>query len=265
MLEFAVPLYFHLTKIMNVCDVILLLMSIMYEQIIGGCLTGTIQFIIFQSMAIWKISSLIMVTVYCIGVQEFCNTPSPSELLKNRRYKTTIPAVTRNTTTMKQLGRVFSKRQDYVGHDAHAKELPPLLPQQPVYLQKASNVSLWQSARVISTTGENTSRSYVISTPDGAKYWQNRLMLQWRVIPDERLPVPPKANSINIDTLLVLSSESDSPQAHTPLSTNNNKVISTKTQKSPHKEGTLNEWPKRTIIKLTRYSDVNSLTNVLSV
>ena len=51
-------------------------------------------------------------------------------------------------------------------------------------------------------------------------------MLWQRVIPDEKLQVPPKASSMNIVAPRVQASQlskSDSPQVHIPLSTNNNK------------------------------------------
>ena len=70
-----------------------------------------------------------------------------------------------------QQWNILSKGQKYAGHDAHAKELPLLPPQQPVWLQKAPIVSLCQHAIMIPTPGDSTPRSYVVSTPDSAKYW----------------------------------------------------------------------------------------------
>ena len=131
------------------------------------------------------------------------NTSSLAELLENRRYKTTILAVTRASYNSEAIQQSLLKRQENAGHDAHTKELPQLLPQQPVWLQKAHNTSQWQPATVISTPVESTSRSYVVSTPDDAKYWWNRLMLWQWVIPDEELQVPPKATSANISASIV--------------------------------------------------------------
>ena len=104
-------------------------------------------------------------------------TPSLAHLLGNRRYKTTLPAIIRASYNSETVWWSLQKRQEYAGNDAHAKELPQLLPQQPVWPQKAPNTSQWQPATVISTPGESTPRSYVVFTPDGVKYWQNRLML----------------------------------------------------------------------------------------
>ena len=42
------------------------------------------------------------------------------------------------TRDIENIGSLL-KKQKYAGHDAHAKELPPLLLQQPVWLQKAAN------------------------------------------------------------------------------------------------------------------------------
>ena len=141
------------------------------------------------------------------------------------------------------------KREEHAGHDAHAKELQPLLPQQLEWLQKAPNVSLWQPAIVISTPSENTARSYVVSIPDGAKYQQNRLMLQQKVIPHEKLPVPPKPTSVIMNALLIRSelhpNESDSPPVKNPMNTNNNKGGSTG---CPPKS-TINLVPKKDIFE----------------
>ena len=81
------------------------------------------------------------------------NTPSQAELLRNRMYKTTLPAVTRVSYNGETVWQSLLKWQEYAGHDALAKELPQLVPQQPVWLQKAPNISLWQLATVISTPG----------------------------------------------------------------------------------------------------------------
>ena len=200
------------------------------------------------------------------------NTPSPAELLGNRRYKTTLPAITRASYNSEAVWQNLLKRQEYAGHDAHAKELPRLLPQQPIWLQEAPNTSHWQPATVISTPGESTPRSYVVSIKDGAKYWHNRLMLQQRVIPDEELKVPPKASSVNVGAPRIQApqlSKSDSLQAQIPLSTNNNKGSSPKpTQDLVHakdEEGIEKERPKRTMVKPIRYRDVNSITNNIFV
>ena len=164
------------------------------------------------------------------------NTPSPAELLGNRKCKSNLPAITRASYNSEAVWQSLLRRQEYAGHDAHAKELPQLLPQQPVWLQKAPNTSHCQPATVMSTPGENTPRSYVVSTQDGAKYQWNQLMLQQRVIPDEKLKVPPKASSVNIGAPRIQAPQlhkSDSPQVQIPLSTNNNKGSSPKSPPKP--------------------------------
>ena len=204
------------------------------------------------------------------------NTPSLAELLGDRRYKTTLPAITRASYNSEAVWQSLLKRQEYAGHDAHAKELPQLLPQQPVWLQKAPNTSHWQPAALISTPGESTPRSYVVSTQDGAKYRHNRLVLWQRVIPDEKLKVPLKASSVNLGAPRIQApqlSKSDSPQVQISLSTNNNKGSSTKSPPKPtqdlvhtkDEEGIEKGRPKRTIVKPIRYRDVNSITNNIFV
>ena len=78
------------------------------------------------------------------------NTPSPAELPENRRYKTALPAITRASYNSEATWQSLQKRQEYAGHNAHAKELLQLLPQQPVWLQKAPNTIQQQPATVIS-------------------------------------------------------------------------------------------------------------------
>ena len=97
-------------------------------------------------------------------------------------------------------------------------------------------------------------------------------MLQQRVIPDEKLKVPPKASSVNIGAPRIQApqlSKSDSPQVHIPLSTDNNKGSS---PQSPPKITCIQRMKrhckgktKRTIIIPIRYTDVNSITNIISV
>ena len=61
-------------------------------------------------------------------------------------------------------------------------------------------------------------------------------MLWQGVIPDEKLPVPPKATSVNIGAPIVQApqlSKGDSPKVHTPIYTDNNKGSSTKSAPKP--------------------------------
>ena len=101
-------------------------------------------------------------------------------------------------------------------------------------------------------------------------------MLQQRVIPDEKLKVPPKTSSVNLGAPMIQApqlSKSDSPQAQIPLSTDNNKGSSPKSPPKPTQdlvhakdgEGITKGRPKRTIVKPIRYRDVNSITNNIFV
>ena len=95
------------------------------------------------------------------------------------------------------------------------------------------------------------------------------------MIPDEKLPVPPKATSVNIGAPIVQTPkvrESDVLQVQNPLNTDNNRGSSTQTPPKPthnlvltkDKEGTSSARPKRTIIKPIRYKDINSISNNVS-
>ena len=100
-------------------------------------------------------------------------------------------------------------------------------------------------------------------------------MLQQRVIPDEKLKVPPKASSVNLGAPRIQApqlSKSDSPQVQIS-STDNNKGSSHKSPPKPTQdlvhakkgEGIEKGRPKRTIVKPIRYRDVNSITNNIFV
>ena len=58
------------------------------------------------------------------------NAPSLAWPLGNRRYKTTLPAVTKAPYNSEEVRQSLSRMQEYDEHDAHVKELQPLLPQQ---------------------------------------------------------------------------------------------------------------------------------------
>ena len=56
------------------------------------------------------------------------STSSAAKLLGNRKYKKTFPAITKAPYNTEVVWQSLLKRKEYVGHDANAKELPPLLP-----------------------------------------------------------------------------------------------------------------------------------------
>ena len=106
-----------------------------------------------------------------------------------------------------------------------------------VWLPKTPNVSLWQPATVIATPGENAPRSYVLSTFRWCQLLDEEVDVMGRVIPDERLPAPQKAISVDVGAPLInwapYLSKSDSPWALSSISNNNyNKVAQQCTHKS---------------------------------
>ena len=72
-------------------------------------------------------------------------------------------------------------------------------------------------------------------------------MLWQRVIPDEKLLVPPKASSVNMSALLIRidlhSNGHDSPQVQNPMNTDNNKGGSILSPPKP----TINLLPKKDV------------------
>ena len=92
--------------------------------------------------------------------------PSPGELLQSRQLKTTLSAIIRPPANNESIRAYLQSRQHYTNHNAHAKQLPQLLPKQPVWVQNTLTKQ-WYKAVVNSKT--ETPKSYVVSTPDGDK------------------------------------------------------------------------------------------------
>ena len=60
--------------------------------------------------------------------------PSPGKLLQNRQMKTALPAIIRPPANNESIRASLQSKQGYTYHDAHAKELPQLLPKQHVWV-----------------------------------------------------------------------------------------------------------------------------------
>ena len=54
--------------------------------------------------------------------------PSPAELLHNRKLRTTLPGIIKPSADSEEVRASLQVRQVVTHHDAHAKELPQLLP-----------------------------------------------------------------------------------------------------------------------------------------
>ena len=61
-------------------------------------------------------------------------TPSPAELLHNRKLRTTLLGIIKPSADSEEVRASLQVRQVVTHHDAHAKELPQLLPKQPVWV-----------------------------------------------------------------------------------------------------------------------------------
>ena len=83
---------------------------------------------------------------------------------QNRQLRTTLPAIKlkANSETVKVSPQT---RQKHSRYDAHAKELPQLLPTQPVRLQDPQSKKWSISGEVLSRT--ETDHSYLVKTPKG--------------------------------------------------------------------------------------------------
>ena len=91
-------------------------------------------------------------------------TPSPVELLHNRKLRTTPPGIIKPSADSKEVRASLQARQGVKHHDVHAKELQQLLPKQPVQVQNTLT-KRWERG-VIKSQAE-TPRFYIMQTAQG--------------------------------------------------------------------------------------------------
>ena len=106
-------------------------------------------------------------------------TPSSAELLHNRKLRTTLPGIIKPSADSEEVRASLQARQVVTHHDAHAKELPQLLPKQPVWVQNTLT-KRWE--RGIIKSQAETPRSYIVQKPHGEKR-RNRSHLRKASIP----------------------------------------------------------------------------------
>ena len=91
-------------------------------------------------------------------------TPSPSELLQNRKLHTTLPVNIRPPPNREAIRASLQAMHRFSHHDAHAKEMTDLLPRQPVWVQDPHNRT-WHEGTIVSKA--ETPRSYIVQTKSG--------------------------------------------------------------------------------------------------
>ena len=121
-------------------------------------------------------------------------TPSPSELLQNRKLCTTLPVNIRPPPNSEAIRASLQAMQRFSHHAAHAKEMIDLNPRQPVWVQHL-HTRTWYEGAIVSKA--ETPRSYIVQTKSGIVR-RNRIHLKERRLPtvkDQkvvRLQVKPK-------------------------------------------------------------------------
>ena len=121
-------------------------------------------------------------------------TPSPSELLQNRKLHTTLPVNIRPPPSSEAIKASLQAMQRFNHHDAHAKEMIDLIPRQPVWVQDPHTRTWYEGANV---SKAETPRSYIVQTKSGIVR-RKRIHLKERRLPtvkDQkvvRLQVKPK-------------------------------------------------------------------------
>ena len=106
-------------------------------------------------------------------------TPSPSELLQNRKLHTTLPVNIRPPPNSEAITASLQAMQRFSHHDAHAKETIDLIPRKPVWVQDP-HTRTWYEGTIVSKA--ETPRSYIVQTKSGVVR-RNRIPLKERRLP----------------------------------------------------------------------------------
>ena len=121
-------------------------------------------------------------------------TPSPIELLQNRKLFTTLPVNIRPPPNCEAIRASLQAMQKFSHHDAYARDMIDLIPRQPVGVQDP-HTRTWYEGSIMSKA--DTPRSYIVQTKSGIVR-RNRIHLKERRLPtgkDQkviRLQVKPK-------------------------------------------------------------------------
>ena len=175
-------------------------------------------------------------------------TPSPGELLHNRKLRTTLPVIIRPPPNSEAVRAALQSRQVYTNHDAHAKELSKLLPTQPVWVQNTLTKK-WEKGVIKSQA--DTPRSYIVLTPQGEKR-RNRIHLREAGISTNAVP---KASNVE-KVKYVLLAPNKSPSVQSVCQTNEGKVSQSAVESVPKANVQNVLRPK---VKLVPKVDVQSL------
>ena len=152
-------------------------------------------------------------------------TPSPGELLQNRKLRTTLPVIIRPPPHSKAVRAALQSRQVYTNHDAHAKELRKLLPTQPVWVQNTLTKK-WEKGVIKSQ--DETPRSYIVLTPQGEKR-RNGIHLREAGISTNAVPKAPNVEMVKY----VLLAPNKSPSVQKVCQPNEGKVSQSAVENVP--------------------------------
>ena len=83
-------------------------------------------------------------------------------------------------------------------YNKSARDLPPLHPNQPVYVQQDPKL-LWKPAIVTEIPSDYKSHSYTVQTEDGSQLCHNRRFIKPNVVPQYQ-PKEPEATPVSVQT-----------------------------------------------------------------
>ena len=96
--------------------------------------------------------------------------PSPAEMLNNRKFRALLPMHNVQTTHQREAVHdqmLMQQARQSAHYNKSARDLPPLYPNQPVYVQQDPK-SLWKPAIVTEIPSDYKSHSYTVQTEDGS-------------------------------------------------------------------------------------------------
>ena len=110
---------------------------------------------------------------------------SSAEILNNRKFRALLPMHSVETAHQRDAVHdqmLMQQARQSAHYNKSARDLPPLHPNQPVYVQQDPNL-LWKPAIVTEIPPDYKSHSYTVQTEDGSQPCCNRRFMKPNVVP----------------------------------------------------------------------------------
>ena len=131
--------------------------------------------------------------------------PPPAEMLNNRKFRALLPMRSVQTAHQREAVHdqmLMQQARQSPHYNKSARDLPPLHPNQPVYLQQDPK-SLWKPAIVTEIPSDYKSCSYTVQTEDGSQLNCNRRFIKPKAVPQHQ-PKEPETTPVSAQTTPVV-------------------------------------------------------------